>query len=116
MAPLVAIFPKVCNHGFLAGQSFMRDLKSRLQLPDKPIIRVVFSGFSLGFLLFSGNGYWVNSVQLRRVDLPPVSSFAADMRRLFMAFEIVPFDFPVAFAASPRVYIMEFLLFRLLRW
>jgi hypothetical protein len=42
----------------------------------------------------------------------PVSSFAAEILPDFMALEMVAFDFPVAFAASPRVYTMGFPIVR----
>jgi hypothetical protein len=43
----------------------------------------------------------------------PVSSLHAEIRPLFMALDIVAFDFPVAFAASPKVYAMGFPIVRL---
>ncbi|SNR74158.1 hypothetical protein SAMN06265378_1261, partial [Paracoccus sediminis] len=54
---------------FLVGQPLMRGFKTCLQLPDEAIICGVYLGGARSFISFIGNGYGVNPVQLRRVDL-----------------------------------------------
>lgn len=46
----------------------------------------------------------------------PVSPLNADILPDFMAFDMVALDFPVAFAASPRVYAMGFPAVRISLW